>query len=464
MRNRFNHRATVLLRVASVTPDSIGAELGLLPGTELLSVNGRRLEDFLDWEFLTADDAFVLRARLPSGQDLECDIERPEGMPLGVALEPPRIRRCANHCDFCFVDGNPTGMRGSLYIRDDDYRLSFRYGNFATLTNLKPWDEARIAEYRLSPLYVSVHATDPVVRRWLLRNPEAPDIVAQLGRFAERGIRFHTQVVLVPGVNDGVVLERTLVDLYGLGAAVLSVSVVPVALTEYSKHNLVQAPSAEQCRVALAAVDRWAARAVVERGHPWCFGADDLYLQADAALPPAPWYGDFEQRENGVGAVRYLQTRIAAAAGRYGDWTGRRVGIATGTAMASLMPQVVETLARETGGAFEILPLQNDLFGTSVTTAGLLPGAAFLRALRERPDLDLALLPAESVNDDLRFMDDLDAHVLAAQVPMEIRLSYDFADVLAGGSADGRMNGLNDASTGAPSADPAIPPSAGGER
>jgi putative radical SAM enzyme (TIGR03279 family) len=431
MRNRFNYRESPLLRVVSVAPDSIGAELGLLTGTELLSVNGRRLEDFLDWEFLTADEAFVLRARLPSGQELECDIERPEGMPLGVVLEPPRIRRCANHCDFCFVDGNPAGLRDSLYIRDDDYRLSFRYGNFATLTNLKPWDEARIVEYRLSPLYVSVHATDPVVRRWLLRNPEAPDIVAQLARFAEQGIRFHTQVVLVPGVNDGAALERTLKDLYGLGGAVLSVSIVPVALTEYSKHSLVRTISAVDCREALAAVDRWAARAVVERGHPWCFGADDLYLLAGMALPPAAWYGEFEQRENGVGAVRYLQTRILAAAGRYDDWTGKRIGVATGTAMAPLMPQVIETLARETGGRFEIVPLENHLFGASVTTAGLLPGSTFLAALRDRRDLDLVLLPAEAVNDDLRFMDDMDAHELAAGVPMEIRLSHDFADVLA---------------------------------
>lgn len=414
-----------------MAPASIGAELGLLPGTELLSVNDRRLEDFLDWEFLTADEAFVLRARLPSGQELECDIERPEGMPLGVTLEPPRIRRCANHCDFCFVDGNPEGLRGSLYIRDDDYRLSFRYGNFATLTNLKPWDEARIAAYRLSPLYVSVHATDPVVRRWLLRNPEAPEIVPQLSRFAGHGIRFHTQVVLVPDVNDGAVLERTLGDLYGLGEAVLSVSIVPVALTEYSKHNLVRALTADQCRGAIAVVDRWAARAVAERGFPWCYGADDLYLQAGVELPPASWYGDFEQRENGVGAVRYLQTRIAAASGRYDDWTGKRIGVATGTAMAPLMPQVIETLARETGGRYEILVLENQLFGASVTTAGLLPGSAFLAALRDRHDLDLALLPAEAVNDDLRFMDDLDAHALASQVPMEIRLSYDFADVLA---------------------------------
>jgi putative radical SAM enzyme (TIGR03279 family) len=414
-----------------VAPDTIGAELGLLPGTELLAVNDRPLEDFLDWEFLTADEAFVVRARLPTGEEIEYDIERPEGLSLGVVLEPPRIRRCANHCDFCFVDGNPTGLRQVLYIRDDDYRLSFRYGNFATLTNLKPWDEARIAEYRLSPLYVSVHATDPVVRRWLLRNPEAPEVVPQLRRFAEQGIQFHTQVVLVPGVNDGPQLERTLRELYGLGTPVLSVSVVPVALTEFSKHSLVRAPTAEECRLALLVVDRWATRAVTERGHPWCFGADDLYLQAGVALPAAAWYGDFEQRENGVGSVRYLQTRIAAAAGRYGDWSGKRIGVLTGTAMAPLMPQVVETLATETGAAFEIVSLENGVFGAAVTSAGLLPGAAFLAALRDRRDLDLALLPAEAVNDNLLFMDDMDAHALAARLPMEIRLSYDFADALA---------------------------------
>jgi NifB/MoaA-like Fe-S oxidoreductase len=144
-----------VIRVQTVAPDSLGAELGLVPGTELLSINGRPLEDFLDWEFLAADDAFLLHARLPSGDEIEYDIERPEALPLGVVLEPPRIRRCANHCDFCFVDGNPEGLRPALYIRDDDYRLSFRYGNFATLTNLKPKDVARIIEYHLSPLYVS---------------------------------------------------------------------------------------------------------------------------------------------------------------------------------------------------------------------------------------------------------------------------------------------------------------------
>ena len=421
-----------MIRVQAVAPDSLGAALELVPGTELLTVNGRALEDFLDWEFLTADDQFVLRAKLPSGQEVEYDVERPEGMPMGVSLEAPRIRRCANHCDFCFVDGNPQGLRQALYIRDDDYRLSFRYGNFATLTNLKPWDLERIVEYRLSPLYVSVHATDPVIRRWLLRNPEAPDVIAQLRWFAERGIAFHTQVVLVPGVNDGAELVRTLTDLWGLGPSVLSVSVVPVALTEFSKHALVRQPTREECRAALATVDDFAMRAMAERGTPWAYGADDLYLMADLPLPPAEWYGDFEQRENGVGAVRYLQTRIAAARTllESADWHGKRIGGVTGTAMAPLMPQVIPDLSEATGAHFEILAVENTLFGPTVTTAGLLPGKAILEALRERTDLDLVLLPAECVNDNLLFMDDVEAHDLAAQLPMPVKLSYDFADAL----------------------------------
>ena len=419
-----------MIRVQTVAPDSLGAALELIPGTELLAVNGRPLEDFLDWEFLTADDQFVLQARLPSGQEIEYDVERPEGLPMGVMLEPPRIRRCANHCDFCFVDGNPQGMRQALYIRDDDYRLSFRYGNFATLTNLKPWDLERIVEYRLSPLYVSVHATDPVVRRWLLRNPEASEVVPQLRWFGERGIAFHTQVVLVPGINDGPQLVRTLSDLYGLGTTVLSVSVVPVALTEFSKHALVRQPTREECRAALATVDDFAARAVADRGAPWCYGADDLYLQADMPLPPAAWYGDFEQRENGVGAVRYLQTRIQAAPLEPDGWRDKRIGIVTGTAMGPLMPQVVADLRTATGAQFEILAVENTLFGSAVTSAGLLPGKAVLGALKDRTDLDLALLPAESVNDDLLFMDDLEAHDLASQLPMPVRLSYDFVDAL----------------------------------
>ena len=419
-----------MIRVTAVQPESIAEELGLEVGTELLSVNGRELEDFLDWEFLTADEAFLLHVRQPGGDEIEFDIERPLGEPMGVSLEPARIRRCANRCDFCFVDGLPDGLRDVLYIRDDDYRLSFRYGNFATLTNLKPKDVQRIIEYRLSPLYVSVHATDPTIRRYLLRNPTAPAILPQLRQFAEHGIRFHTQVVMSPGVNDGPVLEQTLGELYQFGPAVLGCSVVPVGLTEYSKHHLVREPTAEECRGAVRLVEARAETALRERGVHWAFGADELYLRAGIELPPADIYDGFDQVENGVGSVRWLQRQIDHGAAALPGWAGRRIGVVTGTAMGQLMPMVLEPLGRATGASFELLPLVNTLFGASVTTAGLLPGRALQAALAGRRDLDLALLPGEAVNDDGLFMDGMRVDLLAASVPMELRLSKDFIDAL----------------------------------
>ena len=419
-----------MIRVTGVQPESIGAELGLREGSELLSVNGRELDDFLDWEFLTAEEEFVLHVRQPDGEEIEFEIERPLNEPLGVALEPPRIRRCANRCDFCFVDGLPDGLRDVLYIRDDDYRLSFRYGNFATLTNLKPHDVQRIIDYRLSPLYVSVHATDPVVRRYLLRNPTAPEILPQLSEFAAHGIEFHTQVVMSPGVNDGAVLQETLQDLYNFGPSVLNCSVVPVGLTEHSKHHLVREPTADECRAAIRVVEQWAERARMERGVTWAFGADELYLRAGESLPPADIYDGFEQVENGVGSVRWLQQRIAQSGIRRDEWAGKSVGVVTGTAMAPLMPMVLEPLARLTLARFDLIPVTNTLFGPSVTTAGLLPGSAVQQALLGRRDLDLVLIPGESINDDGLFIDSLSLELLQATSPVEIRPSRDFADAL----------------------------------
>src|SRR4051812_22646934 len=319
-----------MIRVTAVQEDSIAAELGLQQGTELLTVNGRELEDFLDWEFLTAEEQILLHVRQPGGEEIEYDIERPLGEPIGVSLEPARIRRCANRCDFCFVDGLPDGLRDVLYIRDDDYRLSFRYGNFATLTNLKPRDAERIIEYRLSPLYVSVHATDPTIRRYLLRNPTAPEVIPQLREFADHGIEFHTQIVMSPGVNDGPVLQQTLTDLYEFGPSVLGCSVVPVGLTEYSKHHLVREPTAEECRAAIAVIEKQAEIARRQRGIHWAFGADELYVRAGVELPTAEIYDGFDQVENGVGSVRWLQQRILSAGGDLSGWDGKRIGVITG--------------------------------------------------------------------------------------------------------------------------------------
>src|SRR6476659_10677121 len=255
-----------MVRVARVLPDSIAEELGITVGTELVSVNGRTLYDFLDWEFLAADDELLVEARQPDGEEIVYEISRPEGEQLGVTLEPPNVRRCANRCEFCFIEGLPQGLRKNLYIRDDDYRLSFTYGNFATLSNVKEKDIARILEYRLSPLYVSVHATNWEARKVLRNNPRVPNIVDELTRLAEGGIQFHCQMVVVPWLTDGDVLEQSLSDLWSLEDAVLSVAVVPVGLTQFS--HLYTGTPMDSTRAAglLEVTARWSARAKRERG------------------------------------------------------------------------------------------------------------------------------------------------------------------------------------------------------
>jgi putative radical SAM enzyme (TIGR03279 family) len=420
-----------LIKVTEVQPGSIGEAIGLVPNADLISIDGTELDDFLDWEFLTAEEEFSLVYRTPGEADeFEVQVERPIEDPIGVAVEPPRIKRCANRCDFCFVEGNPDGVRQVLYIRDDDYRLSFRYGNFATLTNLKQHDIDRIVRYRLSPLYVSVHATDPQIRRWVLRNPQAPEILPQLRHFADHGIEFHTQIVMAPEVNDGVVLRQTLDDLWNFGPSVLSVSVVPVGLTEYSKHHLVREPDVAECRAAVLEVERAAARALTERGYPWAQGADELYIRAQMELPPASAYGSFDQVENGVGSVRWLQEQVRDGAAALRGWSGKRIAVLTGTAMANLLPMVIAPLAEATGASFQLIPVENDLFGTRVTTAGLLSGAAMSVALQQLSDVDLALLPGESVNDDGLFIDSISVATVAGEAPMPIRISKTFVDAL----------------------------------
>jgi len=420
-----------MVRVSRVVNGGIAEELGIVPGTELLSVNGRELADFLDWEFLTADDELLIAARLPDGELVEYDIERPEGEPMGLELEPPTVRRCANRCEFCFIEGLPKGLRKPLYVRDDDYRLSFAYGNFATLSNVKERDIQRILEYRLSPLYVSVHATPWEARKKLLNNPRVPNILEQLTRLAEGGIQFHAQMVVVPGFNDGDVLEQSLTDLWNFGDAVLSVALVPVGVTQFSHLYTGKSMDAENAGKILAAVEAWEARALAERGERWVYGSDELYLLARRDLPDAEHYGEFPQIENGVGSIAALRARVANHVGELPRLDGQRIGIVTGSAMAPLMPEFLEALTRQTGARFELIPMVNSLFGPTVTTAGLLVGADIRRALANRTDLDLALIPAETINDAGVFLDDESFVAVRESLPMPVYPSYDFIDALA---------------------------------
>jgi putative radical SAM enzyme (TIGR03279 family) len=421
-----------MVRVSKVRAGSIADELEIVPGTELLSVNGRELRDFLDWEFLAADDELVLEARLPSGEEVVYEIERSEGEAIGVELVPPTVRRCANRCEFCFIEGLPPGLRKNLYVRDDDYRLSFAYGNFATLSNVKERDIERILEYRLSPLYVSVHATPWDARKILLNNPRVPDIVAQLTRLAAGGIQFHGQMVIVPGLNDGAVLEQSLTDLWSLGDAVLSVAIVPVGLTQFSHLYTGTPMDAAKAGALLDVTTRWSARARGERGETWVSGSDELYLLAGRPLPGAEHYGDFAQIENGVGAVTSLRGRVRSGLTSLPSLAGRKIGVVTGVSMAPLMPELLDQLGQATGAEFDLIRVENSLFGPTTTTAGLLVGADIRQALADRVDLDLALIPAESINDDGVFLDEESFIAVREAMPMPVYPSYDFIDVLSG--------------------------------
>ena len=420
-----------MVKVSRIDKDSIADELGIVAGTELISVNGRPLADFLDWEFLTADEELVIEARQPDGEEILYELERLDGEPLGVSLQPPTVRRCANRCEFCFIEGLPAGLRKPLYIRDDDYRLSFAYGNFATLSNVKERDIERILEYRLSPLYVSVHATNHEARKVLLNNQRVPDIKAQLSRLAAGGIQFHSQMVVVPGLNDGEVLEESLTDLWNMGDAALSAAVVPVGITQFSHLYTGKTMDRRTAGAILDQVERWGKRAKRERGETWVSGSDELYMLAGRELPGPEHYGEFAQIENGVGAVTALRMRVAAGLDRVGRREGQRIGVVTGSAMAPLMAPLLDQLTDVSGATFELIVAENSLFGPTITTAGLLVGRDIMSALANRHDLDIALIPAETINEDSVFLDDFTLDAVRGSLPMPIFPSYDFIDVLA---------------------------------
>lgn len=419
-----------MVKVARIEHESIAEALGIQPGTELISVNGRPVADFLDWEFLTADEELVVDARQPDGEAVIYEFERLDGEPLGLTLEPPPVRRCANRCEFCFIEGLPPGLRKPLYIRDDDYRLSFAYGNFATLSNVKDRDIERILDYRLSPLYVSVHATNHEARKVLLNNPRVPDIKAQLSRLAAGGIQFHCQMVVVPGLNDGPVLEESLRDLWEMSDSVLSAAVVPVGLTQFSHLYTGNGMDRGTAEIVLGQVERWGSRGLVERGETWVFASDELYLLAARELPGPDHYGDFAQIENGVGAVTSLRMRVSAGLKRMGRRDGQRIGVVTGMAMAPIMKPLLESLRDATGAHFELIVAESSLFGPTITTAGLLVGKDILDALRNRVDLGMAMIPAETINEDSLFLDDYPLARLREDLPMPVFPSYDFIDVL----------------------------------
>ncbi len=421
-----------MVRISAVQPGSIAEELDLSIGTKVVRINGERIRDGVDLTFLEADPDLEIETLSPEGEATILEIRREPGETLGIVPEPDKVRECANECVFCFIDGNPPDVRESLWLRDDDFRLSFTYGSYVTLTNLGPRGLERLVDQRLSPLYVSVHATDPAVRIRLLKNERAGLIMEQLRFLTGGGLDLHTQVVLCPGWNDGPHLDRTIEELYELGPGILSLSVVPVGLTKYNVNRPVRELTAAEADEAIQAVGRMRTRATAERGYGWCYAADDLFLQASEPLPGSGYYDDLALTENGVGAVRSFLEAFEQGLDALPRLPGRQMRLFTGTSMEPFLSGIAPRLAERTGAEVHVRAVRNQFYGKTVTTAGLLAGRDLLQAVTSPSEDEIILIPAEALNQDEHFVDSLPlADFRRAAYPAHVLPGFEVAEALS---------------------------------
>ncbi|HOT00229.1 MAG TPA: DUF512 domain-containing protein [Acidobacteriota bacterium] len=406
------------IRMEEVAPGSPAWQMGLRAGDRCLAIDGRVPLDYLDIQYHLADGGpHVMDVAKADGQRWEAEFELDEDETLGIGWEGIRPRTCRNRCVFCFVDQLPRGVRPSLRIKDEDYRHSFLHGNFITLSNLTPADLDRILAQRLSPLYVSVHSTDPSLRARLVRCGARDRFFEYFDALARGGIALHTQVVLLPGRNDGAALERTMTDLAARHPAVRSLGIVPVGLTRHRAGlPALRPPDPSFCRAVIRQVqphqERWRRRLGVR----FAYLADEFYLQAGRRLPPASAYDDFPQLENGIGLVRdFLEETMALLREPPPVVRVRRAALATGTLFAPLLAQALRRINRRWGVAFRALPVPNRFLGPRVTVAGLLAGRDIAAAAgRLAPDEWLAV-PGQCVGAGHgRFLDDWTPADLAA--------------------------------------------------
>ena len=401
------------VRIATVEPGSIAARLALGPGDQVLAVNGEPVEDELDFRFKATEERLTLRVR-QDGVLREHRVRKDPDEPLGAAFEEFRVKTCGDDCVFCFVDQNPMGLRDTLYFRDGDFRMSFLYGNYITMTNLRERDLARIVEQRLSPLYISVHCTDDVVRATMMGHRTVRDRLSEKLRFlAAHGIEMHAQIVLVPGYNDAGMLVKTILDLADLHEHLFSVSVVPVGITRrrdgLADLRTVSPPEAAQLTRLVA---RWQRHFRDTIGRGFVYVSDEVYLLAGEDFPHEDSYDGYPLMENGVGMSRDLLNELAFQSEDFPDAlpARRQITMATGTLAAGfLRERVAPVLAQVDGLDVQTVACENLLFGDSVTVSGLLNFKSFVAALAPLAAAgtlgDLVLLPPDAVNFEGLFLD-----------------------------------------------------------
>ncbi|HEX6480077.1 MAG TPA: DUF512 domain-containing protein [Ktedonobacteraceae bacterium] len=428
--------------VREVVPESPADRAGLQPGDLIRTINGHLIRDLVDYRFYVADEELTIGfERQLNAHEVSISKSYDENLGVLFGEEPaPFIRQCANKCVFCFIKGLPErfapqpglahGMRASLYIKDDDYRYSFLFGNFITLTNLKEHDWQRLDEQKLTPLYVSVHTTDPDLRRKMVDGPRAGDIIEHIQRLGSMHITCHTQLVLCPPINDGPQLDRSIRDLAALRPIVESISVVPVGLTKYN--NMIKTGdlpplrhyTPEEAEAIIERVEAHQRQFETENadGYPFVYLSDEWYYLTGRDFPPAKHYGSYAQIENGVGMTRYLIEQWARTKRKLPTSMSepRRVTLVTSTMARPVIEGLAADLRRIEGLEVQVLPIVNQFFGAEVTVAGLLCGQDVLAALQQNENLgDLVLLPRVMLdNGGARFLDDMTVEEFKSQFPV----------------------------------------------
>lgn len=394
--------------IESVADGSPAQRAGILPGDRLRSINGQTVRDVIDYAYFAFDDELAMELVNTDGIHRILRLEPAHGEPLGLSFQPPEPKRCGNQCLFCFVHQLPKGMRKPLYVKDEDYRLSFLQGTYVTLSNLKKSELRRIIEQRLSPLYISVHATEPALREQLLGKTDIPPIMEQLTVLASGRIQMHTQVVLCPGLNDGAALEQTVDQLAALHPAIQSLAVVPVGLTEHRKH-LPELTAVDQ-QYAATFLDQWLPRMrQINRrlGEPFLQLADEFFLKADYPFPKLSEYGDLPQWENGVGMVPWFLKDAKAVLRRAKPLPPLTATVATGLSAHGFVTDFLQALGEKSSVQLAAAAIPNRLFGSSVTVTGLISGNDIIKALKGKPLGDVLLIPSVMLKEGAGvFLDD----------------------------------------------------------
>jgi len=415
-------------RVSSVAAGSDAERAGLLPGDVVRAVDGEAVRDVIDWQWLTDEDRFEVTV-VRQGVERRVAVDRSWSGPMGVSFDDvifDGVRECVNACAFCFVSQLPAGLRAPLFVRDDDYRLSFLMGNFVTLTNLDEDDVTRIITQRLSPLHVSVHATDPDVRSRLVCCTTEDTTLERLETLLSAGIEAHIQIVAVPGVNDGAVLEKSLRWL-AEHDGILSVGVVPLGFTAHQRRYDRSFMPEEAARL-VDAVERWQEARRAQVGSGWVYAADELYLCAEVALPSAEAYDGYPQYENGIGMVRAFLDEFAESVRRESARRPRAAGIAdtrgmTAVTGALFAPALRDALdSADLAGRVRVLPVVNALFGGNVSVTGLLGGNDIVAAIAADGASGTYLVPDDVVNSDGLLLDDVPADELSARSRADVRV------------------------------------------